>query len=117
MISEFIKKWGAKKLLLTISDIVSVFLASILAFALTSSKGFFNYVTDTAIIEKVIIFAIGCFLIIPIFRYYQLYKHKYFLRVGEQTLLILKGLLINSIIIIILIFIIKKIPAWKLFWG
>ncbi|HJY62787.1 MAG TPA: sugar transferase [Ignavibacteria bacterium] len=111
MISEFIKKWGAKKLLLTISDIVSVFLASILAFALTSSKGFFNYVTDTAIIEKVIIFAIGCFLIIPIFRYYQLYKHKYFLRVGEQTLLILKGLLINSIIIIILIFIIKTQEA------
>jgi len=111
LIIEFIKKWGAKKLILSISDLTSVFLASILAFAITSRSGFLNYVTDAALIEKEVIFFIGCILIIPIFRYYQLYKHKYFLRIGEQTLLILKGLLINSIIIILLIFTVKTQEA------
>lgn len=107
MIGEFIKKWGAKKLILAVSDLLSVFLSVLLALSLTSKSGLQSYFSDTTSVEKVIIFLIGCVLIIPIFRYYQLYKHKYFLRIGEQTLLILKSLLINSIIIILLIFLVK----------
>jgi len=110
MFDEFIKKWGPKKLILSVNDLFCTFLSFILALYLTapSLTFFFNEVT---LIEKLVIFVFGAFLIIPIFRYYQLYKHKYFLRVGEQTLLILKGLLINSIIIIIVIFLVKTQEA------
>ncbi len=107
MISEFVRKWSAKKLILSVSDLGCVFLSSVLALSFTSSEGLSIYFSDASLVEKIIIFFIGCILIIPIFRYYQLYKHKYFLRVGEQTLLILKGMLINSIIIILLIFLLK----------
>ncbi|HEY3249490.1 MAG TPA: sugar transferase, partial [Ignavibacteria bacterium] len=73
----------------------------------TANEEFYQYISGTTIVEKLLIFLAGCLLIIPIFRYYQLYKHKYFLQIGEQTLLILKGLLIDSILIILLIFLVK----------
>ena len=110
MLDEFIKKWGAKKLILSVNDILCTFIAFILALYFTA-PGFEFYFTELSFVEKLLIFMFGALLIIPIFRYYQLYKHKYFLRIGEQTLLILKGLLINSIIIIIGIFIIKTQEA------
>ena len=110
MLDEFIKKWGAKKLILSVNDILCTFIAFILALYFTA-PGFEIYFTQLTFVEKLLIFMFGALLIIPIFRYYQLYKHKYFLRIGEQTLLILKGLLINSIIIIIGIFIIKTQEA------
>ncbi|HWA07555.1 MAG TPA: exopolysaccharide biosynthesis polyprenyl glycosylphosphotransferase, partial [Ignavibacteria bacterium] len=110
MLDEFIKKWGAKKLILSVNDIFCTFIAFVLALYFTA-PGFDIYFTELTFIEKLLIFMFGALLIIPIFRYYQLYKHKYFLRIGEQTLLILKGLLINSIIIIIGIFIIKTQEA------
>lgn len=111
MISDFIKKWGAKKLILSVSDFLIVLVSAFTALYTTTNVKFSDYITDIAVIEKVLIFFTGCLLIIPIFRYYQLYKHKYFLRIGEQTLLILKGLLINSIIIILLIFLVKTQEA------
>jgi len=107
MISDFIKKWGAKKLILTISDLSVMIVSATAALYMTTNIKFLDYISDLAVIEKVFIFLAGCLLIIPIFRYYQLYKHKYFLRIGEQTLLILKGLLINNIIIIIVLFLFK----------
>ena len=110
MLDEFIKKWGAKKLILSVNDILCTFIAFTLALYFTA-PGFEIYFTQLTFVEKLLIFMFGALLIIPIFRYYQLYKHKYFLRIGEQTLLILKGLLINSIIIIIGIFIIKTQEA------
>jgi len=110
MFDEFIKKWGAKKLILSVNDILCTLIAFILALYFTA-PGIDVYLTELTFIEKFLIFMAGALLIVPIFRYYQLYKHKYFLRVGEQTLLILKGLLINSIIIIIGIFIIKTQEA------
>lgn len=110
MLGEFIKKWGAKKLILSVNDIFCTSVAFVLALYFTA-PGINVYFTDITFVEKLSIFIFGAILIIPIFRYYQLYKHKYFLRVGEQTLLILKGLLINSIIIIIGIFIIKTQEA------
>ncbi|MCC6866544.1 MAG: sugar transferase [Ignavibacteria bacterium] len=106
MLDDFIKKWGAKKLILVINDLFCTSIAFILALYFTVPQ-IQIYFTDIIFIEKMIIFIIGAVLIIPIFRYYQLYKHKYFLRIGEQTLLMLKGLLINSILIIIFIFIVK----------
>jgi undecaprenyl-phosphate galactose phosphotransferase len=106
MFGDFIKKWGAKKLILSVNDILCTSAAFILALYFTSPD-LTVYITDMVFIEKILIFFAGALLIIPIFRYYQLYKHKYFLRIGEHTLLILKGLLINSIIIIITIFIVK----------
>ncbi|HAX47976.1 MAG TPA: sugar transferase [Ignavibacteria bacterium] len=110
MIDEFIKKWGAKKLILSVNDILCTLIAFVLALYFTA-PGIKVYLTEYSFIEKFLIFLAGALLIVPIFRYYQLYKHKYFLRVGEHTLLILKGLLINSIIIIIGIFIIKTQEA------
>jgi exopolysaccharide biosynthesis polyprenyl glycosylphosphotransferase len=110
MISEFIKKWGAKKLILAANDLLCTTAAFIIALSLTSPSLITNFI-NTVFIEKLIVFALGSVLIIPIFRYYQLYKHKYFLRKGEQILLILKGLLIDNIIIIICIFIIKTQEA------
>ncbi len=110
MFAEFIKKWGAKKLILSVNDILCTFISFILALYFTA-PGIEVYFTELTFIEKLLIFIMGALLIVPIFRYYQLYKHKYFLRVGEQTLLILKGLLINNIIIIIAIFIIKTQEA------
>ncbi len=110
MFSEFIKKWGAKKLILSVNDILCTSISFITALYFTA-PGISAYFTNLTFVEKLLIFITGAFLIIPIFRYYQLYKHKYFLRIGEQTLLILKGLLINSIIIIIAIFIIKTQEA------
>jgi exopolysaccharide biosynthesis polyprenyl glycosylphosphotransferase len=111
MISEFIKKWGAKKLILTFSDLSVMFVSAFAALYTTTNLKFLDYITDFAVIQKIVIFMAGCLLIIPIFRYYQLYKHKYFLRIGEQTLLILKGLLINNIIIIIILFLVKTQEA------
>ncbi len=110
MLDDFIKKWGAKKLILSVSDIMCTSVAFILALYFTA-PGLDVYITEVTFIEKLVIFLAGAVLIIPIFRYYQLYKHKYFLRVGEQTLLILKGLLINSIIIILAIFVVKTQEA------
>ena len=110
MLGDFIKKWGAKKLILSVNDLLCTFIAFLLALYLTA-PGISVYLTEITFIEKLVIFLIGAVLIVPIFRYYQLYKHKYFLRIGEQTLLILKGLLINSIIIILSIFIIKTQEA------
>lgn len=110
MLDDFIKKWGAKKLILSVNDLFCTFTAFVLALYFTA-PGISVYLTEITFIEKLAIFIIGAILIVPIFRYYQLYKHKYFLRIGEQTLLILKGLLINSIIIIISIFIIKTQEA------
>lgn len=110
MFDDFIKKWGAKKLILSVNDLFCTSVAFVLALYFTA-PGINVYFTDITFIEKLVIFVIGAILIIPIFRYYQLYKHKYFLRVGEQTLLLLKGLLINSIIVIIGIFIIKTQEA------
>ncbi len=111
MLSEFIKKWGPKKLFLSASDIACTLSGVIVALYFTSDRKFSYYLADTPFIGKTLIFLFGAFLIIPIYRYYQLYKHKYFLRGGEQTLLILKGLLINSIIIILLIFLFKTQEA------
>ncbi len=110
MLDDFIKKWGAKKLILSVSDIMCTSVAFILALYFTA-PGLDVYITEVTFVEKLLIFLAGAVLIIPIFRYYQLYKHKYFLRVGEQTLLILKGLLINSIIIILAIFVVKTQEA------
>ncbi len=110
MLDDFIKKWGAKKLILSVSDIMCTSAAFILALYLTA-PGLDVYISEITFVEKLLIFLAGAVLIIPIFRYYQLYKHKYFLRIGEQTLLILKGLLINSIIIIIAIFLVKTQEA------
>jgi undecaprenyl-phosphate galactose phosphotransferase len=110
MFDEFIKKWGPKKLILAVSDLFCTYVAFVLALYFTSPD-FTLYIDNVVIVEKIIIFIAGATLIIPIFRYYQLYKHKYFLRIGEQTLLILKGLLIDSIIIIILIFLVKTQEA------
>src|SRR4030095_8073286 len=107
MISEFIKKCGAKKLILGTSDLVCVLLSAFISLYTTSHEEFSLYINSSTIIETLAVFLIGCLMIIPIFRYYQLYKHKYFLQVGEQTLLILKGLLIDSIFIILLIFLVK----------
>ncbi|MBZ0203165.1 MAG: sugar transferase [Ignavibacteria bacterium] len=110
MLDEFIKKWGAKKLIISVNDIFCTTLSFILALYLTVPD-ISVYFTEASYIEKLLIFIFGAFLIIPIFRYYQLYKHKYFLQVGEQTLLILKGLLINSILIILAIFLVKTQEA------
>lgn len=110
MIENFIKKWGAKKLILSVNDALCTFLAFIGALYITSNN-LSLYFTDLSFVEKIVIFGINAILIIPIFRYYQLYKHKYFLRIGEQTLLILKGVLINSIIIILCIFLVKTQEA------
>jgi exopolysaccharide biosynthesis polyprenyl glycosylphosphotransferase len=111
MFTEFIKKWGAKKLVLTVSDLTCALMASFFALYLTSDRNPARFVEDLSAIEKTLIFLASSFLIIPIFRYYQLYKHKYFLRAGEQILLILKGLLINSILVIIIIFLVKTQSA------
>lgn len=110
MTIDFIHKYGAKKLMLALADLLCTLTAAFLALILTSSKSLFYYI-DFIFIEKILILLIGSVLIIPIFRYYQLYKHKFFLRIGEQTLLILKGLLIDSIIIILLFFLVKTQEA------
>lgn len=110
MFDDFIKKWGPKKLVLSVNDLICTFVSFILALYFTA-PGVQLYFSDITYVEKLVIFIFGAVLIVPIFRYYQLYKHKYFLRIGEQTLLILKGLLINSIIIIIGIFLIKTQEA------
>jgi exopolysaccharide biosynthesis polyprenyl glycosylphosphotransferase len=110
MIDSFVKKWGAKKLVLSVNDVVCTFLAFIAALYITTDD-ISLYFTDYSFAEKILIFSLNALLIIPIFRYYQLYKHKYFLRVGEQTLLILKGALINSIIVILCIFLVKTQEA------
>ena len=110
MFDDFIKKWGPKKLILSVNDLVCTIISFIFALYFTAPD-ISLYFTEISYIEKFLIFAFGAVLIVPIFRYYQLYKHKYFLRIGEQTLLLLKGLLINSIIIIIGIFLIKTQEA------
>jgi undecaprenyl-phosphate galactose phosphotransferase len=110
MILAFIRKYGAKKLVLASADLFCTLIAAFSALVLTSSKSLFFYF-DFIFIEKILILLTGAILIIPIFRYYQLYKHKFFLRIGEQTLLILKGLLIDSIIIILLFFLVKTQEA------
>lgn len=110
MVENFIKKWGAKKLVLSVNDVLCTFLAFIGALYVTTSD-LSLYFTNLTFIEKILIFGVNAALIVPIFRYYQLYKHKYFLRIGEQTLLILKGVLINSIIIILCIFLVKTQEA------
>lgn len=107
MILSFIKKYGAKKLLLAVNDLICTLLAAVLSLYVTSSQYFTIYISSSAFIEKILIFLLGAVLIVPIFRYYQLYKHKFFLKGGEQTLLILKGLLVDSIIMIIVIFLVK----------
>lgn len=107
MLLQLIKKHGSKKISLSINDLICLLVSAYFALSLTSGKNIFGDVS-LGFIEKKIIFAVGALLIIPIFRYYQLYKHKYFLRIGEQILLILKGLAVNSIIIIILTFLIKS---------
>ncbi|MCX7877611.1 MAG: sugar transferase [Ignavibacteria bacterium] len=109
MIEEFIKKWGAKKLILAANDLFCTIIAFNIALIVTT--GFPDYIYSSTFPEKLIIFLTGAVLIIPIFRYYQLYKHKYFLRRGEQILLILKSLLIDSIIIILFIFLVKTQEA------
>jgi exopolysaccharide biosynthesis polyprenyl glycosylphosphotransferase len=111
MLGWFIKKYGTKKLLLSSGDVICTLLGAFLALYITSPNGFSYYINDRAFLEKLLIFLLGAFLIIPIFRYHQLYKHKYFLKIGEQVLLIVKGLLINSITIILLIFIAKTQEA------
>jgi exopolysaccharide biosynthesis polyprenyl glycosylphosphotransferase len=107
MILSFIRKYGAKKLLLAVNDLICTLIAAVLSLYITSNQYFYDYISNYVFIEKIIIFLIGAVLIIPIFRYYQLYKHKFFLKGGEQTLLILKGLLVDSIIMIIIIFLVK----------
>lgn len=109
MIEEFIKKWGAKKLLLAVNDFLCVIISINVALIVTT--GFPDYIYSPTFPEKLIIFLIGAVILIPIFRYYQLYKHKYFLRRGEQILLILKSLLIDNIIIILFIFLVKTQEA------
>lgn len=106
MVGWFIKKYGTKKLLLASGDLVCALVSAFLALYFTSKNGLL-YFQDNTFIEKILIFTFGAFFTIPVFRYYQLYKHKYFLKIGEQILLILKGLLISNIAIIILIFLVK----------
>ena len=106
MFSWFIKKYGTKKLLIASGDLLCSLTAAFFALYLTAKTGI-TYFSDSTFLEKILVFLFGAFFIIPVFRYYQLYKHKYFLKVGEQILLILKGLLINSIAIILLIFLVK----------
>lgn len=107
MFENFVKKWGPKKLVLSTSDFLCALIAIIISLTITANKDVEYDLFNSFYYEKILIFLAGAFLIVPIFRYYQLYKHKYFLKAGEQVLLILKGLLINNIVIILLIFIIK----------
>jgi undecaprenyl-phosphate galactose phosphotransferase len=111
MFTDFVKKWGAKKLILSASDIICVLMSAFLALFLTSNNSVYHFIDDATSVEKTAIYLFSALLVIPIFRYYQLYKHKFFLRAGEQILLILKGLLINSIFIVLLIFIVKTQSA------
>jgi exopolysaccharide biosynthesis polyprenyl glycosylphosphotransferase len=106
MINWFIKKYGTKKLLLASGDLLCALISVFFALYLTSKSGI-AFFFDRPFLEKILIFLFGAFFIIPVFRYYQLYKHKYFLKIGEHILLILKALLINSIAVIILIFLIR----------
>src|ERR1051325_4945936 len=103
---QILKKHGSKKPILALNDIVCTLAASYAALSFTIPN-FTSHALDEVFIEKILIFLAGAILILPLFRYYQLYKHKYFLKVGEHTLLILKGLLIDNIIMILLIFIVK----------
>jgi exopolysaccharide biosynthesis polyprenyl glycosylphosphotransferase len=104
---KLIKKHGSKKIFLASGDFICALASAYITLSVTLDKNVLEYATGANFIEKILIFLVGSVLIIPIFRYYQLYKHKYFLKIGEQTLLILKGLLIDSIFIIILIFLVK----------
>lgn len=106
MINWFIKKYGTKKLLIASGDLLCALTAAFFSLYLTSKTGF-AFFSEGTFLEKILVFLFGAFFVIPVFRYYQLYKHKYFLKIGEQILLILKGLLINSIAIILLIFLVK----------
>ena len=109
---NFVKKHGIKKVILSVNDLLCTMTASFLALYFTAVDGITNtYILDSIFLEKIIIFLFGSLSIVPIFRYYQLYKHKYFLKIGEQGLLILKGLLVNSIAIIVFIFLIKTHQA------
>ncbi len=108
MFISFLKKHGTKKVLLALNDLLCTLLAAFIALYITSKGDITElYSFDSLFIEKILVFLLGAVFIIPIFRYYQLYKHKYFLKNGEQVLLILKGLLIDNISIIIVIFLIK----------
>lgn len=107
MTFNLFKKYGLKKLSLAINDFICSLIASNMALYISYGKGLFGYFESETATEKVIIFVAGSVILIPLFRYYQLYKHKYFLQAGEQILLIIKGLLINSIVIILLIFLLK----------
>lgn len=102
-----IKKYGYKKLTLALSDFLSTLTAFLLTMYITSYGSMVSSNFYYLNAEKMFVFVFASFLIIPVFRYYQLYKHKYFLKAGEQAMLILKGLLITSIVIIILLFMIK----------
>jgi exopolysaccharide biosynthesis polyprenyl glycosylphosphotransferase len=111
MISWLTKKYGSKKLILASCDAVCTLSAALLSVLLTLSNNPKLSEFNSIFVEKILIFLLGAVLIVPIFRYYHLYKHKYFLKVGEQILLILKGLLIDCIFIIVIIFIIKTQAA------
>jgi exopolysaccharide biosynthesis polyprenyl glycosylphosphotransferase len=107
VITKLVKKHGSKKISLAVNDALCTLISAYLALYLTIGGALLNPDDFAKFAEKIGIFIIGSLLIIPIFRYYQLYKHKYFLSIGEQTLLLLKGVIIDCIIIILLIFLVR----------
>ncbi|MGA2667555.1 MAG: exopolysaccharide biosynthesis polyprenyl glycosylphosphotransferase [Ignavibacteria bacterium] len=111
MFFGFIKKYGLKKILLASCDLLCALIAASLSIALTFNRDHAPSIFVGLLAEKILIFLLAAVIVIPIFRYYHLYKHKYFLKTGEQVLLILKGLLIDCVIIILIIFIVKTQEA------
>jgi len=106
MISSLVKKHGWKKISLAVNDVLCTLISAYLALYLTINASLLEPWWGKTL-PKITILFVGSLLIIPIFRYYQLYRHKYFLTIGEHALLLLKGVIIDSIIIILLIFLVK----------
>jgi len=107
MLHRIVKRYGKRKLLLLLLDLLSLNLAAILLVwgrygsGLFQQSGQFHW-------DKYLIFFGATFALIPIFRSQDLYKHYIYTKVFDQIVQILKSLFYSFLLMVVILFFIKS---------
>ena len=112
MIRPFIRRYGLRKLLIFIGDIVVLSGAILLALSVERVQSDLVFVNPFSSLQLIILYSVVGLVTLVSFRYMNLYKENNYLASGKQILLIVKSLFFSGILLIIFTFFVKKVELY-----
>jgi exopolysaccharide biosynthesis polyprenyl glycosylphosphotransferase len=107
---KFVKKHSVKKILLLVGDLLTLIFAAVMAQSLAYDEKNLHLILINAFNNpvKLILYSITVIVALISFRYFNLYKEKYFNSRIDQFVQIIKGITFSVLVLIILSFFLKK---------